>query len=106
LSDSGWVVLMDAATRDARFADAIERVVSDAVDEAVKTTEAGVDHALAGRAAGRRFRDALASGQKMSVRGDHGGSALRVPTAGAGRVSIRETRRRADAFRRMAGVRV
>ena len=65
MSDTGWVVSMDAATRDTRFADAMERVVSDAVDEAVKTTEAG-----------------------------------------AGPISVRERRRRADAFRRMAGVRV
>jgi hypothetical protein len=103
LRDTGWAMLMNAA-HDTRFADAMERVVSDAVDEAVKTTEAGADHALAGRAAGRRFRDALASRQDVSVRG-HVESALLAPTTSAAPTSVRERNRRAAAFRRMAGLR-
>ena len=99
-------MLMNAAARDTRFARATERVVSEAVDEALKTTEAGADHALAGRVAGRRFRDALASRRDASVYCEHAGSALPRQTTNAELTSARETNRRADAFRRMAGVRV
>jgi hypothetical protein len=99
-------MLTYAATRDTRFADAMERIVSDAVDEAVKATEDGADRALAGRVAGRRFRDALALRRDVSVGDEDIESALLPPTTSAGPTDPRERNRRADAFRRMAGVRV
>ena len=106
LSDTSWAMLMYAAARDTRLAPAMEQVVSEAVDEALKTTKVGADRALAGRVAGRRFRDALAFRRDASVRCDHAESAPLPQTTNTELTSARETNRRADAFRRMAGVRV
>ncbi len=102
MSYEQWATLTQAAADDVRFADAMERAVSDAVDEALGTTETGAEHGLAGHLAGRRFRDKLASPPDAS---GTGGNAL-MPPISKPLTTEGETTRRADAFRRMAGVRV
>jgi hypothetical protein len=106
MSDVSWAMLMYAAARDTRFARVMEQVVREAVDEAFQKAEAGADPELAGRVAGLRFRDALAFRRDVPVDCDHAESALRARTIYAELTSARETNRRANAFRRMAGVRV
>jgi hypothetical protein len=88
--DTGMNLAMRAAAGDVTLADAFERIVRGAVDDAVATIGEGADAALAGGVAGKRFRAALAS---------HTG----VPTDA--RATLEQLERRADAFRRMAGIR-
>ena len=81
---------------DAELAQGCETLVRDAVNDALGAVEDGAEAALAGGLAGRRFRDALASHKATGV-----GAARRPPAA----VSKRDVDQRADAFRRMTGVR-
>jgi hypothetical protein len=94
---------MRAAAGDVALADAFERIVCGAVDDAIATIGEGADAALAGGVAGKRFRAALASQTGTQVATSQNGRRAGGPTTA--RATLEQIERRADAFRRMAGIR-
>ena len=97
MREAGVDVVMCAAAGDAELAEGCETMVRDAVNDALGEIEDGADATLAGGVAGRRFRDALASHRATDL-----GTARRGP---AGITTRQQVEQRADAFRRMTGVR-
>lgn len=97
MREAGVDVVMCAAAGDADLAEGCESLVRDAVKDALGAIEAGADATVAGDVAGRRFRDALASHRATDP-----GTARRGP---AGITARQRVEQRADAFRRMTGVR-